>query len=138
MTIEETPITTMDGGYVALVSLPSYYNFITEDNVLIKSFFDANVRDYQGNIEVNKAIKDTLNNPSVEDFWWLNNGVTITTSSASLASKSLVIQDPQIVNGLQSSYELYNFFRSGFSFIARSMVMGKPCAPMGIILWRCN
>jgi hypothetical protein len=113
LSIDKTPITTKDGGYIALVSLVSYYDFITENGKLVKSFFDANVRDYQGNIEVNKGIKETLTNPGAEDFWWLNNGVTITTNKATLANESLLIEDPQIVNGLQSSHELFNHFSSG-------------------------
>jgi hypothetical protein len=113
LNIEGTPINTRDGGYIALISLTNYYDFITENNKLIKSFFDANVRDYQGKIEVNQAISDSLKNPNNEDFWWLNNGVTITTTKATLASQSLTIEDPQIVNGLQSSHELFYHFSSG-------------------------
>lgn len=113
LNIEGTPINTRDGGYIALVSLTNYYDFITDNNKLIKAFFDANVRDYQGKIEVNQAILDSLRNPNNEDFWWLNNGVTITTTNATLASQALTIEDPQIVNGLQSSHELFNHFSSG-------------------------
>ncbi len=113
LNIEGTPINTRDGGYISLVSLTNYYDFITDNNKLIKAFFDANVRDYQGKIEVNQAISDSLKNPKSEDFWWLNNGVTITTTNATLASQSLTIEDPQIVNGLQSSHELFYHFSSG-------------------------
>jgi hypothetical protein len=113
LNIEGTPINTRDGGYIALVSLTNYYEFITENNKLIKAFFDANVRDYQGKIEVNQAISESLKNPNNEDFWWLNNGVTITTTNATLASQSLTIEDPQIVNGLQSSHELFYHFSTG-------------------------
>jgi len=113
LNIEGTLINTRDGGYIALVSLTNYYEFITENNKLIKAFFDANVRDYQGKIEVNQAIADSLKNPNNEDFWWLNNGITITTTNATLASQSLTIEDPQIVNGLQSSHEIYYHFATG-------------------------
>lgn len=115
LNIEGITINTREGGYIALVSLPNYYEFITDNNKLIRSFFDANVRDYQGKIEVNQAIADSLKNPNNEDFWWLNNGVTITTTNATLASQSLTIEDPQIVNGLQSSHELFYHFSSGGS-----------------------
>ncbi|MCK9290397.1 MAG: AIPR family protein, partial [Bacteroidales bacterium] len=75
-------------------------------------FFDSNIRDYQGKVEVNTEIKATLQSTeSVEDFWWLNNGVTITATNASVSSKILQIEDPQIVNGLQTSFEIYNFFK---------------------------
>jgi hypothetical protein len=113
LNIEGTPINTRDGGYIALVSLINYYDFITDNNKLVKAFFDANVRDYQGKIEVNQAISESLKNPNSEDFWWLNNGVTITTTNATLASQSLTIEDPQIVNGLQSSHELFYHFSTG-------------------------
>ena len=113
LNIEGSPISTKDGGYIALVKLVSFYEFITDGNRLIKSFFDANVRDYQGRIEVNNAIRETLANPSGEDFWWLNNGVTITTTKAVIGSGKLMIEDPQIVNGLQSSHEIFSHFSSG-------------------------
>jgi hypothetical protein len=129
LNIEGTPITTKDGGYIALISLPNYYDFITENNKLLKSFFDANVRDYQGKIEVNKAIGQTLRNPTGEDFWWLNNGVTITTSKATLASQSLTIEDPQIVNGLQSSHEIFYYFNTGGSKDDERKIMVRVIKP---------
>jgi len=129
LNIEGTPINTKDGGYITLVSLPNYYHFITEDKKLIKAFFDANVRDYQGRIEVNQAIAETLKNPINEDFWWLNNGVTITTTNATLTSQSLTIEDPQIVNGLQSSHEIFNHFSSGGSLDDPRKIMIRVIKP---------
>ncbi|MBL7740405.1 MAG: AIPR family protein [Chitinophagaceae bacterium] len=112
--LSDNPISTQDGGYIALAPVKSYYDFLRDEkDALIKNFFDANIRDYQGTVEVNSAIKDTLmtSKPS-EDFWWLNNGITITASNASFASKVLNIEDPQIVNGLQTSFEIFNYFRT--------------------------
>ena len=64
--------------YVALINLATYYKFITDkDGNLKSSFFEANVRDYQGNNSVNSCIANSLRSSSPEDFWWLNNGVTI-------------------------------------------------------------
>lgn len=113
ISLTDNPISTQDGGYIAIVPLKNYYNFISNENgELIRYFFDANIRDYQGKVEVNVAIKDTLMSPNPdEDFWWLNNGITITATDATFASKKLHIEDPQIVNGLQTSFEIYNYFR---------------------------
>jgi hypothetical protein len=110
--LNDNPISTQDGGYVAIVPIKHYFDFITNENhELIRYFFDANIRDYQGKVEVNKAIKETLNSSAnQEDFWWLNNGVTITATQASYASKRLHIEDPQIVNGLQTSFEIFEYF----------------------------
>lgn len=112
ITLSDNPISTQDGGYIALVPLKNYFAFITDDNSeIIKYFFDSNIRDYQGSVEVNSGIKETLQSSSDEDFWWLNNGVTITVTNASFSSKVLQVEEPQIVNGLQTSFELYNYFK---------------------------
>jgi hypothetical protein len=63
-------------------------------------------------VEVNRAIANSLmNKGTVEDFWWLNNGVTILATRASLAGKKLSLRDPQIVNGFQTSTEIFNYFQ---------------------------
>lgn len=110
----DNPISTQDGGYIAIAPLKSYFDFLVDDDEgLIKYFFDSNIRDYQGNVEVNSGIKETLlSSAPSEDFWWLNNGVTITASDASVSSKILQIEEPQIVNGLQTSFEIYNYFKT--------------------------
>ena len=112
--LNDNPISTQDGGYIAVVPIKQYFDFITDDNQdLIRYFFDANIRDYQVNVDVNKEIRKTLlNQDPKEDFWWLNNGITITAIDATFASKKLHIQDPQIVNGLQTSFEIHKYFSS--------------------------
>lgn len=113
LALTDNPISTQDGGYITIVPLKSYYDFISESGELIKYFFDSNIRDYQGSVEVNSEIKQTLlQNDPKEDFWWLNNGITITASNASLSSKSITIEDPQIVNGLQTSFEIFDYFKN--------------------------
>jgi hypothetical protein len=112
--LAETPInigTHQD--YVALVNLGKYYKFITdEQHELRKYIFDANVRDYQGHNSVNQDIQTTLNSSSNEEFWWLNNGITILTEKAELVtSKELILTDPEIVNGLQTSNEIFRHFK---------------------------
>lgn len=98
--------------YVALVNLATYYKFITDnDGNLRSSFFEANVRDYQGNNSVNSRIANTLCSSNSEDFWWLNNGVTILSEKVTpVTNKELLIHNPEIVNGLQTSTEIYNYF----------------------------
>lgn len=108
--VSET-VSTANVGFACLVNISELNELIsTEDGSLRTQIFEANVRDYQGRVEVNSAIQDTLNNPQNEDFWWLNNGVTIIAEKASLAGKTLTIDSPQIVNGLQTSTEIYKFF----------------------------
>ena len=108
----DQPISLGAKDMIALVNLGTYYKFITDDSGnLNKRFFEANVRDYQGNNSVNKSISETLHKPGHEDFWWLNNGVTILVSSLSrITNKEIVIENPEIVNGLQTSREIFNYF----------------------------
>ena len=98
--------------FIGLVKLGTYYRFITNDKKeLRKNFFEANVRDYQGHNSVNNQIAETLEFQSQEDFWWLNNGVTMLSSEITfLTQTSLQIVDPEIVNGQQTSREIFNYF----------------------------
>lgn len=113
--LADQPITLgKNNDCVALVNIATYYQFITnESGLLQKRFFEANVRDYQGKNIVNSAIAGTLENNTGEDFWWLNNGVTIIAENISLAnSRELLLVNPNIVNGLQTSTEIFNYFTS--------------------------
>jgi hypothetical protein len=98
--------------FIGTVQLKEYYKFIIDENgKLLRHIFEANIRDYQGRVAVNKDIRETLENLSSENFWWLNNGVTMICSSAKLTTgKEILIHDPEIVNGLQTSTEIYNYF----------------------------
>lgn len=71
--------------WVCLVPLVAYYKFIIDDNNEMRNeLFEGNVRDWAGDVIVNEAIRETLENGTPdEDFWWLNNGITILASSAS-------------------------------------------------------
>lgn len=108
----DIPISPNQKNYVALVDLKSYFNLIVNDEGDVrKSFFDSNVRDYQGKNNVNSSISETLHRADDNDFWWLNNGVTVLASEATLVNnRELQIVNPEIVNGLQTSMEIYNYF----------------------------
>lgn len=108
--ISESSISTSAGSYICLVSLSKYFEFISDNGALARSVFESNVRDYQGSVSVNTEIRLTLENIKSEDFWYLNNGVTIITPKAVSAGKQITIEDPQIVNGLQTSHEIYRHF----------------------------
>lgn len=112
--LAENPISA-DGqvGFVCLVKLRDFFDFITdENNAFQRNIFEANVRDYQGRTQVNDDIEQSLKHDNSEDFWWLNNGVTVLASKASQGGKALTVEDPQIVNGLQTSTEIFNYWDS--------------------------
>ncbi|MFC1678055.1 AIPR family protein [Planctomycetota bacterium] len=101
--------------YVLLSTLEDYYNFVTdpETGKLRRYLFDSNVRDFMGFNRVNEDIRTTLENDQSPDFWWLNNGITILSTAASVIGKSIQLQDIQIVNGLQTTESIYRYFDSG-------------------------
>ncbi|MBK9169295.1 MAG: AIPR family protein [Bryobacterales bacterium] len=102
------------GGVVALVKLREFAKFIRDEkDELRRSLFEANVRDYQGATQVNEEIRRTLADKWSEDFWWLNNGITIVAGrKPTQTGKTLTVEDPQIVNGLQTSREIFAYFRT--------------------------
>lgn len=113
LNLAENPISSSgDVGYVALVRLRDFNAFIRDDSGhLQRNLFESNVRDYQGSTEVNEAISSSLRARGGEDFWWLNNGITIVAAKATVSAKTLTVEDPQIVNGLQTSNEIYRYFK---------------------------
>ncbi|MFJ8791322.1 AIPR family protein [Streptomyces sp. NPDC102462] len=127
----ETPMSTSLGeGYVCLARLDEYYRFITSDNEALRlELFESNVRDYAGSTAVNNAIGHTLKSGTGEDFWWFNNGVTVVADAAQIAGKKIVVREPQIVNGLQTSHEIYSYIQNGGQHRDRSLLVKVVVAP---------
>lgn len=122
LVLAENPIAIgIKKDYVALVNLANYYRFITDEHGgLRKYIFESNVRDYQGHNSVNNEIQGTLSADTPEDFWWLNNGVTILAEDISQSTpKQLLIVKPEIVNGLQTSNEIYQFFTQNIGQLSK-------------------
>ena len=99
--------------YISLVDLGEYYRFITGgETVLLDHLFDSNVREYEGDVEVNGKILETLEaSGDKADFWWLNNGITIVADVIGGHAKELVLKEPRIVNGLQTSTQIWQYFK---------------------------
>jgi hypothetical protein len=127
----ETPMSTSLGeGYVCLARLDEYYRFITSDNEALRlELFESNVRDYAGSTSVNNAIGETLKSGTGEDFWWFNNGVTVVADAAQITGKMIVTKDPQIVNGLQTSHEIFSYIQNGGQHRNRSLLVKIVVAP---------
>ena len=100
--------------FIALTPLANYYKFISSEGGLRGDLLESNVRAYAGDVDVNTDIKNTLeSNDANINFWWLNNGVTIIASRAQpITTKKLVIDNCQIVNGLQTTQTVYDYFKA--------------------------
>lgn len=94
--------------YLGLLPFDEFMALVQDENETILSIFDDNVRDFQGDNEVNKKIKSTLHENKFDLFCVLNNGVTIVSSSVTPAGNRFTLRDYQIVNGCQTSHVLHD------------------------------
>lgn len=93
--------------YLGYVDYEEYLKLIVGDNGEIrKNVFYDNVRDYQGDNEVNVEIAETIKSAS-NKFILLNNGVTIICKKLTNLRNKFTLTDYQIVNGCQTSHVLY-------------------------------
>lgn len=100
--------------YVLLVRLGDFWKFVSDESGNLRRYlFDSNVRDFLGPNAVNGDIARSLADPDAPDFWWLNNGVTILATNATIPGKTIQVQDIQIVNGLQTTETVFRHFKSG-------------------------
>jgi len=115
----EAPMQTVEG-FVGLVKLRRFCDFIEDDpGVLAERIFESNVRGYQPDAIVNEQIQKSLQkSDGGANFWLLNNGITIISPRAIQAGHlNLSIDDPQIVNGLQTSREIFAYFNGKYSIV---------------------
>jgi hypothetical protein len=105
-------IVGVNEAYVGYLTGDDYLKIICDNNGDIRRrIFYENVRDYQGSENsVNKEIRATITSKKTRgQFILLNNGVTIITKSVtSLGANIYELSDFQIVNGCQTSNEIYN------------------------------
>ena len=94
----------------------------TEDGIIRKTLFNDNVRDFQGDNSINSEIFNTIKNMP-ERFVLFNNGVTIVCGSFHQGNRLLEIENPQIVNGCQSSYLLFNAAKENIDISSISLVV---------------
>jgi hypothetical protein len=110
----QNTLSTGENNYIVLSSLVDYFTFVTDNTgELLKHIFEANVRDYQGNVAVNKDISSTLQSTDENiDFWWLNNGITIIASHATIHGYAITLDNVYVVNGLQTTREIWIYLKN--------------------------
>lgn len=83
-----------------------------EDGMIRANIFDANVRAYQGNTDVNNEMIKTLRE-APRNFVLFNNGITIVCTKLVHSGKSLKMTNPQVVNGCQTCNSLFKAYKDG-------------------------
>ncbi len=99
----------VEEAYLGVLPAKEYLSLISDPvgNIRKPLFYD-NVRDFQGDNEVNGEIRQTLQDQRVNEFAVLNNGVTIVTRGLDTTGNKFVVSDYQIVNGCQTSHVLFD------------------------------
>jgi len=97
--------------YLGTIPISEYLKLITDESGNIqKSLFYDNIRDFQGDNEVNKEMAETLKGASTKSrkFVILNNGITVVAKGITLIGNRMTLRDYQVVNGCQTSHVIYN------------------------------
>lgn len=109
--IETMPLTSVEGvdnSCLLLCYASELKKLITStEGIIRKSLFDDNVRDFQGDNNINNEIRQTIIDEP-EKFALLNNGITIVCSKYKPSNRQITISNPQIVNGCQTSHVVFS------------------------------
>ena len=119
-------VLSQDNSYLMLVDIKEYFRFVvSEDGNLRRYLFDSNVRDFMGANPVNSDIRNSLRDTNSPEFWWLNNGITILATDASIVGKEMSLEQIQIVNGLQTTESIYRHFQNQPEYSNKDSVLIK-------------
>jgi hypothetical protein len=82
------------------------------------AIFEANVRNYLGNVRINRQIEGTaIDADQAESFWFYNNGLSMICSQLSFRSQTetsrVRLVNAQIVNGCQTVHSLWHAYKAG-------------------------
>ena len=102
-------------GCAAIINASDLLGILIDETTgtLKRGLFEENVRDFQGNTNVNQSIKETIMT-SPESFILRNNGITILANRLEYPNlNSVRITNPQIVNGCQTCSVLYYAHKEG-------------------------
>jgi hypothetical protein len=108
---QRTTLPDMPGireAYLGVLPGDEFVKLVTDDEGDIrKTLFFDNVRDFQGDNEVNRDIERTVTSSEASHFCVLNNGITAVARDLGVTGNRFTLRDFQIVNGCQTSYILH-------------------------------
>lgn len=100
-------VNNISESYLCLLSFSEFRKLIiSEDGEIIHDVFNDNIRAYQGDNNVNKAILNSIHQGEISLFTAMNNGITVIAKDMRTTGNNVHLVDYQIVNGCQTSYVL--------------------------------
>lgn len=99
--------------YFGLIEVKYILSALTKASQKGESLFHANIRSNTKNVQLKRALRQTLISDR-NKFYQYHNGVTITTSKKiTYDGSNFVIKQPQVLNGLQTLSALESLVRNG-------------------------
>lgn len=112
--MELTPVEGVNNSCIAVCYATEFMKMLSyESGEIRKSLFEDNVRDYQGENVINNEIASTIQKDPTK-FILMNNGITIVCDDFKTSTKKITINNPQIVNGCQTSHVLFYNHLQGY------------------------
>jgi hypothetical protein len=101
--------------YIGVLSVVQYLMIVRDEHGTIRRrlFFD-NIRDYQGDTDVNRSIAETIASERRIEFPLRNNGITIVSRKLQRVGNDFQLEDFQIVNGCQTSHVIANSWKESY------------------------
>jgi hypothetical protein len=95
--------------YLGILPVQELLKLLTDDDgIILRGLFYDNVRDFQGDNDVNIEIQKTIQSEDKELFVLLNNGITVVADGINKTGNKFTIEGFQVVNGCQTSHVIYN------------------------------
>ncbi len=100
----EYDLPNMSEAYYVMAKVSDVFRLWQDAESKQYPLFEENIREYLGGTSgINKGIITTLKDPDERgNFFYYNNGITVICDKAKAGSKSINIDNPQIVNGCQT------------------------------------
>lgn len=96
-------IKNIEQSFLCLIPFKEFKRLIIDsNNKLINSVFYDNIRSFQGDNTVNKAMAESLKKDDVNLFAAMNNGITVISKGLTTTGTKFHLSDYQIVNGCQT------------------------------------
>lgn len=96
-------ISNIDEAYLCLIPFKEFRKIILDtENKIVPTIFYDNIRAFQGENTVNKAMRESLRKGDTNLFAAMNNGITIISKTIKTVGTKVHMKDYQIVNGCQT------------------------------------
>ena len=100
-------IKDVEESYLCLIPFSEFKKLIIDEDKINKAVFYDNIRAFQGDNVVNRAMASSLKERDINLFSAMNNGITVIAKKLKATGTNMLLSDYQIVNGCQTSHVLF-------------------------------